>query len=216
MNERYFHMIVCQQKPISCQGFTRMGGLFPCWSSSGPDDPQEGLAPYHEVLFLSVDWRQDFWLAWRPRGCAQVLYQLPPCDQPTSCSVCSPPCSASRSLLAWAQSRSTRDSIFSSRQSLSLPPARWRSFGWSLPLPLFLLSQVGQGYVCADCDTLFPSQRCQLRNPKTLRNMLWRWDCANAGRPPARQHCLPPQPLRPVPWLLPPEPREARLPHRCL
>ena len=66
-------MIVCQQKPLSCQGSTRMGGLFPCWPASGPDDPQEGLAPYHEVLFLSVDWRQDFWLAWRPRGCGQVL-----------------------------------------------------------------------------------------------------------------------------------------------
>ena len=194
-----------------------MGGLFPCWSASWPDDPQEELAPDHEVLFLSVDWRQDFWLAWRPCGCAQVLHQLPPFDQPTSCSVCSPPCSASRSLWALAQFRSTRDSIFSSRLSLSLPPARWRSYGWSLPLPLFLLSQVGHGYVfAADCDTLFPVQRCQLWNPKTLRNMLWKRDCADAGRPPARQHRLPPQPLRPVPWLLPPEPREARLPHRCL
>ena len=56
VNERYFHMIVCQQKHLSCQGSTRMGGLFPCWSAPGPDDPQEGLAPYHEVLFLSIDW----------------------------------------------------------------------------------------------------------------------------------------------------------------
>ena len=76
MNERYFHLIVCQQKPLSCQGSTRMGGLFPCWSASGPDDPQEGLAPYHEVLFLSTYWGQNLWMDWRPCWCTQVVNSL--------------------------------------------------------------------------------------------------------------------------------------------